>query len=101
MKSLHPKDIFDNALLQAWKWLKAKTKGFCYSLTDWMQNPIVCLGCRNYEKAPTLQERLEFCSVIIDVNDWFVETSGAGCYVDGVWKGYVLVTYGLFWNSKQ
>ena len=57
-----------------------------------MQNPIVCLGCRNYEKAPTLQERLEFCSVIIDVNDWFVETSGAGCYVDGVWKGYVLVT---------
>jgi len=36
-------EIFHNALLQSWLWLKDKVVGFSYAFSDWIMNLNQCL----------------------------------------------------------
>ena len=36
-------EIFQNAQLQSWLWLKYKVAGYSYAFCDWLLNPKQCL----------------------------------------------------------
>ena len=36
--------IVEDVKIHSWRWLRARRKGFTYSLTSWISNPRQCLG---------------------------------------------------------
>ena len=36
-------EIFQKTQLKSWFWLKYRAQAFCYSFSDWILNPILCI----------------------------------------------------------
>jgi len=43
-EELQPQQIFEQALIQVWQWLKTRKTDFCYSLSECISNPSVSWG---------------------------------------------------------
>lgn len=43
-KEVRTTEIVKQVKIKAWTWIRGKVAGFSYSPTDWMLNPLACLG---------------------------------------------------------
>lgn len=43
-KTLDVDEVIDYIKFKAWTWLQARTKGFTYSLSEWINCPLSCIS---------------------------------------------------------